>query len=170
MCEGSRVFVWQRNQRSDAIKPRGTNRGGCVERFTKPLRGRYVGRVRGHAESCPWRYYFNRSHRGGFQTRPYDNDANVETRPYDNIVVVHQRQTPPVRHGLPEIIRGFKTFSARRINEHRGTPGIPVWQRNYYEHIVRNDESLNRVRQYISDNPLAWIRDCKNPSPTEIET
>jgi REP element-mobilizing transposase RayT len=71
---------------------------------------------------------------------------------------------------LPEIIRGFKTFSARRINEHRGTPGIPVWQRNYYEHIVRNDESLNRIRQYISDNPLAWIRDRENPSATEIET
>jgi putative transposase len=38
---------------------------------------------------------------------------------------------------LAEIIRGFKTFSARRVNELRETPGVPVWQRNYYEHIVR---------------------------------
>ena len=43
----------------------------------------------------------------------------------------------PTRHGLPEIIRGFKTFSARRINDLRKSPGIPIWQRNYYEHIIR---------------------------------
>ena len=60
------------------------------------------------------------------------------------------------RHGLPEIIRAFKTFSAQRINVLRKTPGAPVWQRNYYEHIVRNDDELNCIRQYIADNPLKW--------------
>jgi len=58
------------------------------------------------------------------------------------------------RHGLREIVRAFKTFSARRINEHRGTPGAPLWQRNYYEHIIRDERSLNRIREYIADNPL----------------
>ncbi len=51
-----------------------------------------------------------------------------------------QPQTRPnsstrVPHGLPEIIRAFKSFSARRINALRHTSGVPVWQRNYYEHI-----------------------------------
>ncbi|BCX13327.1 MAG: hypothetical protein KatS3mg067_2265 [Thermosynechococcus sp.] len=71
--------------------------------------------------------------------------------------------TAPTQHGLPEIIRGFKTFSARRINELRSTPGVPVWQRNYYEHIIRNEESLHRIREYIANNPLKWQLDQENP-------
>jgi REP element-mobilizing transposase RayT len=67
------------------------------------------------------------------------------------------------RHALPEIVRAFKTFTARRINEIRGTPGVVVWQRNYYEHIVRNEESLTRGRQYIADNPARWATDRENP-------
>ena len=43
----------------------------------------------------------------------------------------------PTQYGLPEIVRAFKSFSARRINEIRNTPGVSVWQRNYYEHVVR---------------------------------
>jgi putative transposase len=57
---------------------------------------------------------------------------------------------------LSEVIRGFKTFSARRINELRGIAGVPVWQRNYYEHIVRNEEALQRIREYIVNNPVKW--------------
>jgi REP element-mobilizing transposase RayT len=72
-------------------------------------------------------------------------------------------QTRPYRHGLPEIVRAFKSFSARRINGIRHTPGIPVWQRNYYEHIVRNEPELNRIRQYIDDNPWQWANDHENP-------
>jgi putative transposase len=69
----------------------------------------------------------------------------------------------PTMHGLSEIIRGFKTFSARRINVLRNTPGIPVWQRNYYEHVIRDEPSLDRIRQYILDNPALWARDHENP-------
>ncbi|WP_157850594.1 transposase [Chloracidobacterium thermophilum] len=68
------------------------------------------------------------------------------------------------RQGLPEIIRQFKTFSARRINEHQGTPGIAIWQRNYYEHIIRNREALHRIRQYVLDNPRRWASDRENPA------
>jgi REP element-mobilizing transposase RayT len=66
-------------------------------------------------------------------------------------------------HGLPEIIRGFKTFSARRINQIRGTAGLPVWQRDYYEHIIRNEESLHKIREYIINNPLSWQQDQLHP-------
>jgi putative transposase len=68
------------------------------------------------------------------------------------------------RHGLPEIVRAFKTFSARRINRMRGTPGTPVWQRNYFEHVIRNERELNAVRQYIHDNPQRWHLDRENPN------
>ena len=72
--------------------------------------------------------------------------------------------TIPIKcHGLAEIVRAFKTFSARRINQHLGMSGVPVWQRNYYEHIIRDESSLNRIRQYILDNPLRWTLDRENP-------
>jgi REP element-mobilizing transposase RayT len=73
------------------------------------------------------------------------------------------------RYALPEIVRQFKTFSARRINKCRGTPGVAVWQRNYYEHILRSEESLNRVRQYILNNPHRWTYDRQNPAATTLE-
>ena len=66
-------------------------------------------------------------------------------------------------HGLPEIIRGFKTFSARHVNQIRHTPGGAVWQHGYYEHIIRDDDSLNRIREYIANNPLRWVLDRENP-------
>lgn len=65
---------------------------------------------------------------------------------------------------LPEILRGFKTFSARRINQMRRTFGVPVWQRNYYEHIIRNEESLQYIRQYTINNPLSWELDQLHPN------
>lgn len=60
-----------------------------------------------------------------------------ETRPYD-------QQTRP---DLSEVVRAFKSFSATRINRLRHTEGIPVWQRNYYEHIVRNQREMGRIAQ-----------------------
>ena len=68
---------------------------------------------------------------------------------------------------LSEIVRGFKTFSARRINERRRTPGVPVWQRNYYEHIIRGEESLRRIEQYIVENPVRWALDRENPATSQ---
>ena len=70
---------------------------------------------------------------------------------------------PAKRHGLPEIVRGFKTFSSRHINQIRGVPGTRVWQRNYYEHVIRSDAALIRIRQYIRDNPAKWAEDPDNP-------
>jgi REP element-mobilizing transposase RayT len=68
---------------------------------------------------------------------------------------------PNKRHGLPEIIRAFKSFSARTINHMRGTPGTPVWQRNYYEHIIRNERELFAIQRYIRDNPKKWGLDSE---------
>ncbi len=67
------------------------------------------------------------------------------------------------RHGLSEIIRGFKTWSARRINQIQNTSGTPLWQRSFYDHIIRDDDDLNRIRGYIMENPLTWNQDRNNP-------
>ena len=79
--------------------------------------------------------------------------------------------TPTVPAGkrkpLGRLIGAFKTVSTKRINEHRGTPGATVWQRNYYEHIIRHAESLNRIRAYILDNPLQWHLDHERAPATD---
>ena len=61
------------------------------------------------------------------------------------------------------IIRGFKSTTTRQINLFHKTPGIPIWQRNYYDHIVRNEDEMNKIREYIKNNPLKWSLDRENP-------
>ncbi len=57
------------------------------------------------------------------------------------------------------MIRQFKTFSAPKINQLRGTPGKPVWQRGFYDYIIRNQEDYLRIWHYIDTNPLKWKED-----------
>jgi putative transposase len=71
--------------------------------------------------------------------------------------------TKPIkRHSLSEIIRGFKTFSARKINEYQKTTGRQLWQTRFYEHIIREETKINQIRNYISHNPAMWSRDRNN--------
>jgi REP element-mobilizing transposase RayT len=65
--------------------------------------------------------------------------------------------------GLPGIVQALKSFSTRRCNEIRGSAGGTIWQRNYYEHIIRNEEELNKVYDYIEANPSRWGDDDDNP-------
>jgi REP element-mobilizing transposase RayT len=58
----------------------------------------------------------------------------------------------------------FKSVSTRKINQTRITPGLPVWQRNYYEHIIRDERELEDTREYIVNNPVSWERDVENPA------
>lgn len=67
---------------------------------------------------------------------------------------------------LATIVRSFKSAATKHVNEIRGTPGFPLWQRNYYEHIIRNEEELTRIRNYIVNNPLQWELDRENPAVT----
>jgi REP element-mobilizing transposase RayT len=76
------------------------------------------------------------------------------------------KPAPTKKHGLPEIVRALKTFSSRLINQARNVKGIPVWQRNYYEHVIRDENSLNRTREYITTNPARWHLDRENPDRT----
>ena len=69
----------------------------------------------------------------------------------------------PVSGSLPTIIRSFKSTVTKQINRLRNTPGSPVWQRNYYEHIIRNEDGLNRIRGYIINNTIQWQFDRENP-------
>ncbi len=68
--------------------------------------------------------------------------------------------TPHVPAGsLGAIVRAYKSAVTYAINAARQTRGMVVWQRNYYEHIIRNDADLNRIREYVVNNPLKWADD-----------
>jgi putative transposase len=69
----------------------------------------------------------------------------------------------PIGASLPSIMGAFKSAVARRINLDLGTPGAPVWQRNYYEYVIRDEPARNRIREYIINNPLSWDLDRENP-------
>ena len=101
------------------------------------------------------------------QTRPYANPdgwmPSNRTRPDANLDRTMPPANPLARYGLPEIVRAFKSFSARRINANRHLKGVPVWQRNYYEHIIRDETDLLQIAAYIHANPARWDQDQLHP-------
>jgi REP element-mobilizing transposase RayT len=64
---------------------------------------------------------------------------------------------------LGDVVRTFKSISAIRVNRLLSGSGQPLWQRSYYEHIIRDDGELNRTREYIQDNPVNWSKDENHP-------
>ena len=65
---------------------------------------------------------------------------------------------------LGRVVRAFKSVSAVAANNALDRSGQPFWQRNYYEHVIRDEEELNAVRRYIRENPLKWSDDPDNPA------
>ncbi len=76
-----------------------------------------------------------------------------------NFLPQHENRFHSPKQTIGSIVRSFKLAVAKHINQIRQSHGKPVWQRNYYEHIVRNDLDLYRIRQYILDNPKKWEKD-----------
>jgi len=64
---------------------------------------------------------------------------------------------------LPKIMGWYKMNVSKRANNMLDNTGNPFWQRNYYEHIIRNDRSLERIRDYIINNPAKWDQDQNHP-------
>jgi REP element-mobilizing transposase RayT len=57
---------------------------------------------------------------------------------------------------LPAIVRSFKAITTRRIRECRGRAKTVLWQRGYYEHVIRNAVDFDNVSVYIKKNPVRW--------------
>ncbi|KAA3647117.1 MAG: hypothetical protein DWQ07_06370 [Chloroflexi bacterium] len=69
----------------------------------------------------------------------------------------------PKKRSLGSIVGSFKSAASKRINQHRNLPGHPVWQRSFYDRVIRNDRQLNATREYIQGNPLNWLDDENYP-------
>lgn len=84
-------------------------------------------------------------------SRARRHDANPTSEPKHRDAPLHR---PP--QSLGSFIAGFKSAATKRINILRGTPGTPVWHRNYHDQIIWNQRALKRIRRYIRYNPMNW--------------
>lgn len=74
-------------------------------------------------------------------------------------------ETPPLRKPtMGQIVGYFKYQTTKQLNLMRDNPGVPVWQRNYYERVLRNERELHGARKYIIENPMKWAMDKENPA------
>jgi putative transposase len=108
----------------------------------------------------------------GAQRRCAPTNTNTNTNANaitDAVNITEHRQcrgatpTNVIPGSLGAIVRAIKSATTKRINALRGTPAAPVWGRNYYEHIIRYETSLNRIRRYIAANPSRWAEDHEHP-------
>jgi REP-associated tyrosine transposase len=122
------------------------------------VHGIVIIRANGIAEANP----VGAGHMGGFVGAVHEPPlpANVEDR-NDQVGGDPQRQR---RMLLPRVIGRLKMTTAKAINRSRGTPGAMVWQRSFYEHIVRDESRLLRIREYLLANPARWANDPENAS------
>lgn len=73
----------------------------------------------------------------------------------------------PVRCSLPTIIRSFKSAVTKQANVSRGDRQYPLWQKGYYEHVIRSEEEFVQISEYIINNPMKWEIDRENPGAIE---
>ena len=149
-------------------------RGGChvsqrgradglyrVGHIARPVSRRRSGRVRRDAQSHPRHHSF--LPRGVSVGAPLVGAQDVApNRTIDN------RATTRVAPTLGDVVGAFKSRVTVEYTRGVKTKGWPafrrrLWQRNFYEHIIRNEVSLNHIRQYILDNPARWAFDRDNP-------
>ena len=102
----------------------------------------------------------------GFET-PIQSTTSKAWVPQTTTQQTRATHASPLRGPKPRsigtIAGAFKSAVTKRINALRDNPGCPVWQRNYYEHVIRNETDLANIRQYIVNNPLKWDLDENNP-------
>ncbi|WP_354636227.1 transposase [Planktothricoides raciborskii] len=94
----------------------------------------------------------------------HTNDVGANGRSPLQEIQSSPQQISMTPKSLSSLIAGFKSATTKKINIIRNTPKTPVWQRNYYDHIIRNDESLERIREYVQNNHLSWENDQLHPN------
>lgn len=115
----------------------------------------------GKASPCRLEIFDETNHNFCSGKAPPCRRKNEKGEPEDKSKIA--RFGKPIAGSLGIIIGSFKSIVTKRVNELRGTPGKPFWQRNYWEHGIRTDKELDRIREYIKMNPMMWEEDEDNP-------
>jgi len=78
-----------------------------------------------------------------------------------------RRPRGPMAGSLGAILGQFKSITTKRIKKHGYNYSSQIWQRNYYEHVIRNEDELEKIREYIVYNPSKWATDPENPETAQ---
>lgn len=82
--------------------------------------------------------------------------------------IVGAQSLAPLRRrprSVGTLVAGYKSAVTTRYKQQFGPHANPIWQRSYYDHVIRNERDLNAIREYIRNNPLQWALDKENPNP-----
>ena len=94
---------------------------------------------------------------------PINPNDQISTNPTDSIDtdLLSIKRNPPIRlpKSISSFIAIFKSVTTKHINDLRNTPHEKIWQNNYHDHIIRNENSFNHIATYIDNNPMNWERD-----------
>jgi len=125
-----------------------------------------TGRIRANVQIHENEFVIMPNHVHGIIWIVDDNDPIAGAR--RRHVGARRRRAPTERFGkpvlgsIPTIVRAYKSVVTFRINALRGIRGMPVWQRNFYEHIIRDEQQWERIHAYIEANPLNLESDEEN--------
>ncbi len=89
---------------------------------------------------------------------------NINCRRGEQLLAPTTMERPRKYVALGNIVGAFKTSAASKINRLRGQVGAPVWQRNYFERVIRGEREADAIREYILLNPEQWDADRDNPA------
>jgi putative transposase len=91
------------------------------------------------------------------------NDGIPDVGATRRVAPTQRRRSGPAPASLGSTISQFKSIVTKRINQLRNVPNAPIWQRNYHEHVIRQESrSIHAIRQYIRNNPAQWEFDPEN--------
>ncbi len=113
-------------------------------------------------------YIYNNPGSGDRESVRMTSQDLIPVGAYGHISRTGDRPVAPTKngprpHSLGALIAGFKSAVTTRINQIRNAPGNPVWQRNYYDHVIGTDREYERIAEYIANNPQNWMLDIENP-------
>jgi REP element-mobilizing transposase RayT len=123
--------------------------------------------IRGRGESCIRPDDCQQQDSGDQKDRPYGTNHvhGIATFVGAGLALPEEKGAASSAPTLADVVRAFKSLSAIRVNRLIMRSG-PLWQRNYYEHVVRNERELDKIREYVATNPLKWALDRENPQRT----
>jgi putative transposase len=107
----------------------------------------------------------------GTRRREHEHEGTRRRAPTEEKSVLGRVEAfgKPTPNTIPTIVRGYKAAVTKQINLLRSCPGCPVWQRNYYEHLIRDEDDYLRISAYILNNPRTWQEDSLNNAESRIK-
>jgi len=150
-------------ERENGIEYRWTYRRRMLAGHSSTFSACRIGRIRCHAEPCT-RIIVIKDFVGAYKNTPQEPDLSIQRGAKDFSPLQKEIPDGPTLRSpsktVGSIVRGFKIGVGDWFR--KNTDMSSIWQRNYYEHIIRNESELKQTRQYIRDNPAEWLEDEEN--------